>query len=831
MANYLFLFITAVSFVAVNAVDDSFNILIIPSIRECYNKSYLLTRDNRLPHNMITLIEILRKIEDSPGSTMRTLTALSQALLHGFRQDGIKRLETTVTSNNVIPYAAKHEKFSRFVKLLRVIAGDAMTFPNNSISNIERCTLHFMLSDIVELEKRDDVNCNRNYDNAYRFPRSIDKKSQNIKEGENDDVEMLSPQEIQSMTNTKQDEDTGVDPNSFYPEYPPNHPAVAQYITEKHFSSCPVYNGVIKTRWGDVSAGPLIAAIAAGMQPQLISISQLMTDTNFGPEYFEGTPKINNKWFATLSGDLAAAFWLQAPKMFNQQPFVFGTNGKWNSSELPRWFFLDSNENIELTRPLLRGDIDGLIMALEFNIWSTEDKQRIRLSQVLDMYYSSRGSLNPPVRACNRKEMFAKLMPNTETLEEQTYSAMKIMKDLPSLTMDDNTLRNFSKMAVRQVVNDLATILKDDLSCADTDRQNDFSRTYVDLTIVLDTNWPFKYIQPILSKLLEGIEVMKYNSNFTLISGKSGNIMINSSNTILDLYNFNASNYEKFEKGFDMCRSIEIVERMLKEKLDREQYQRIGGGNMDAILFVPYVSSSEDDRIKECVNGIMQNMHLEIPDASVLFLTAGRKEMGTYYAKHEDVFVISSSPSSSNLYPIDSLISRLREFPRRLVNSKCGSRYNSQGQLERFVDSVEPRGTKFYRIHPNYFYTSDTTPKVIIEGLSYGQLTICESRQPLYSNSTKIDESKCPTINSNSRHVIELTCGDAGFIHHCQPYYISVRSNNSASTSYHCENCRFPDEVKYTISYENLICTSVANSLTTLPIIIILTIVSLFKFI
>lgn len=67
-----------------------------------------------------------------------------------------------------------------------------------------------------------------------------------------------------------------------------------------------------------------------------------------------------------------------------------------------------------------------------------------------------------------------------------------------------------------------------------------------------------------------------------------------------------------------MCRSIEIVERMLKEKLDREQYQRIGGGNMDAILFVPYVSSSEDDRIKECVNGIMQNMHLEIPGKNLI---------------------------------------------------------------------------------------------------------------------------------------------------------------------------------------------------------------------
>lgn len=95
-----------------------------------------------------------------------------------------------------------------------------------------------------------------------------------------------------------------------------------------------------------------------------------------------------------------------------------GANGKWNSSEMPRWFFLDSNEHLELTKPLLRGDIDGLIIANEIGSW-TDEKHKIRLSQVLDMFYSSRGSLDPLVRACNRQQLLAKLAPTTETLEDQ----------------------------------------------------------------------------------------------------------------------------------------------------------------------------------------------------------------------------------------------------------------------------------------------------------------------------------------------------------------------------------------------------------------------------
>lgn len=39
-----------------------------------------------------------------------------------------------------------------------------------------------------------------------------------------------------------------VDPNSFYPELPPNHPDIARLSELPPRSKCPVENGVIKTR-------------------------------------------------------------------------------------------------------------------------------------------------------------------------------------------------------------------------------------------------------------------------------------------------------------------------------------------------------------------------------------------------------------------------------------------------------------------------------------------------------------------------------------------------------------------------------------------------------
>jgi len=42
---------------------------------------------------------------------------------------------------------------------------------------------------------------------------------------------------------------------------------------------------------------------------------------------------------------------------------------------------------------------------------------------------------------------------------------------------------------------------------------------------------------------LENIKINPYNSQFTIINGHDGNIIINTTNSILDFYYFNITNY------------------------------------------------------------------------------------------------------------------------------------------------------------------------------------------------------------------------------------------------------------------------------------------------
>lgn len=65
-------------------------ISIAPWLQVCYRNRNLFERDNRLPMTPNILIEILRKIEDSPDYTLN-LQQFVSSLVHRFKQDGIVR--------------------------------------------------------------------------------------------------------------------------------------------------------------------------------------------------------------------------------------------------------------------------------------------------------------------------------------------------------------------------------------------------------------------------------------------------------------------------------------------------------------------------------------------------------------------------------------------------------------------------------------------------------------------------------------------------------------------------------------------------------------------
>lgn len=196
-------------------------------------------------------------------------------------------------------------------------------------------------------------------------------------------------------------------------------------------SACPVENGVLRSQWGAIAGGTVIAGIAAGLVQQQVTVRDLVADENrFGQLRQQShkfqrqtapTNVVDNRFAATLSGDVAEAVIRQVMLPSIQ----VGAAGAWNNTAVPRWYFLSQRERLEVTDAEIRGGIDGLTLALSINEWRNR-QQNIRLSQILDMYYSQRGvfGMTDPetsIRACNRRNNFPRIAP-IATLSQQSYA-------------------------------------------------------------------------------------------------------------------------------------------------------------------------------------------------------------------------------------------------------------------------------------------------------------------------------------------------------------------------------------------------------------------------
>lgn len=61
--------------------------------------------------------------------------------------------------------------------------------------------------------------------------------------------------------------------------------------------------------WGPVSAGPLIAGIAAGLQPEDVPLSEWFSEEkNTERKANLSKLSLNNKWIATIAGNKVSIF-------------------------------------------------------------------------------------------------------------------------------------------------------------------------------------------------------------------------------------------------------------------------------------------------------------------------------------------------------------------------------------------------------------------------------------------------------------------------------------------------------------------------------------------
>ncbi|CAL1290710.1 unnamed protein product [Larinioides sclopetarius] len=128
-----------------------------------------------------------------------------------------------------------------------------------------------------------------------------------------------------------------------------------------------------------------------------------------------------NRLYAVTLGDLVSHYVNKIYKENEQIAFV--SNGRWNDLSCPTSYALIENNGRYVTNSVLRGAIDGLIIGLKIEE-SPDTFQKLKLSQILSMYYGPTGLLDKTevlsksnIQWCEREKNFD----NIRTLREEIY--------------------------------------------------------------------------------------------------------------------------------------------------------------------------------------------------------------------------------------------------------------------------------------------------------------------------------------------------------------------------------------------------------------------------
>ncbi|XP_049877845.1 uncharacterized protein LOC126375043 [Pectinophora gossypiella] len=790
---------------------------VAPELRECYMDSNLVNRNNLPPTTIPVLIDIIRQIEDNPNVNV-DLRQLAVLLLHTYRQDGIEfhRPETLgITSANVLPYAPTFHSFHRHRLLLtRIIPNNLQVLANNTLSSALKCSLHHMLSTTVDARLRGDENtCNTL--SQYRTMRTA-REARHISE----DVEIL---DLSRMSNTDQ--------NGQINEYNPNDDVEYSNYgggrSERQLlgdSQCPILGGVVKTQWGAVSAGHVIAGIAGGAQSQQVPVIDLAKGSAVNYPNVQQT--VTSIFPATLSGDLAEAALIQGTDRGSSQVSI-GAAGGWNSTQATKHFVLQTRNNLEMTDPEIRGDVDGFVLGSSISaILGTYNS--LKLSQLLDMYYSPRnGVFSPDLRACNRIEL-ARTYISDQTLAAETYAfAAALDTNMPLRGTITGGLDQLVTSAVSSFQSYMTSNLND-MNCITTETTSNDFRSATNLYIVLDGSWQYLTIYPAISFLLDVIEVNKFGSSVTLLNAADASLVVNTTFSLAEFHSaYTAARHQSILTSVNLETVFTNVRTMMHAQLDHERNSNYVGGNSTVLLFLLNTGNLQNnERVWEQARILNET----VPDLRIQFATSTNQHDNLWNLvrnMHDDIMTISLGSSDNSIPLVMSPVrDRIQQVGRRIINPNCGSTYppDSQSGTRQFDDNVEPGYINFYSISPNYFYQNNDNRRVRIVRSSSGtgSLVVCHSRvvtQPRQNGTiVNVDENSvtCQTLASNGNIEISLrnACDGYSTINSCPFFYISVQSvATTTTTSAVCTGarCRFPYNIQYQVQIEEFGCFNGAS--------------------
>ncbi|CAH1153729.1 unnamed protein product [Phaedon cochleariae] len=697
-------------------------------IQSCYRSNFTII--SRPPLTMQLLIEIIKKIEvdDRNSVNMRLLVT---SMLHGVLFNGIRRTQKVSDDENIIPYRATAEEFYNYKVITDyLIPGQIELFPRDSLSVSQLCLLHSIISSTVDPSERGD-------------------------ESSTCDDRSSMPLEIGEL-------------GSITP------------------SSCPLQKGTVKTKWGSISVTHLITAIAAGLQRNPVPFSRVVqgiqkekeeertSDPRAAILPIASDAMADAIWVATLAGDMAKAILNQA----SGTP-VIGTAGFWNDTLLPRAFYLKSNA-WDLTEAGILAGIDGAILGSHVREW-LNILDSIRLSQILDMYYSERGiPFNFGYRANNRSISFNSLLDGVN-LTEQIIGSGKLLQAIGrfGVSMADEALEKFAGMAsshLKSVAGEIANKY-DRIEYLNGHQM----MAPIELIVILDGTFEDYRALQMIHSLSEAIHVSYHGSKLGIINGESGNWMVNVTGEVFQIFKDLNDPKDGWPEKLSLGRSLQTV---------ISYYQNQTYTNCSETKPKPYAQAvlvfSEQGRLSdldlETSRQSIGTIKAASPAARILYVTPREENSLKRLLQSNDFLLSKLSDDVASI--VHEVTSRLSDIPANIVKFYC------DGGRAEFEDYITPDVESFYEVHRGYIGRGAVGTKFV--NSNYGDLMICAFR------SNSVDERICKGLTVNE----ELSFDSKDF---CTPespcdvrFAVTANSSRIRCAEY---DCRYPDQIRMDIKY------------------------------
>ncbi|XP_076648482.1 uncharacterized protein LOC143356564 isoform X2 [Halictus rubicundus] len=735
-------------------------ITIPEQLKECYTANVAFNSSH--PLNLRVLIDIIQKLEKQSYRTMN-MRELSSSLLHRFKFDGVEYQKNIQVTDGVLPFRATGPQRVKQRLIEELIPGNAEDgiLPDDMLLSVERCMLHRAISNTI-----------------------------------------LQPDDLRKCRNESCKEDTETEKLS----------DTFNYSRQQ---------GVILTPYGTVAPGAIIGAIAASLQRQNVPLNQLINSlevpqlernsttvetstynekevdfvvprSEMSHELYmwyriltTSSTKLDNVWLTTVAGDLAEMAVYQGP--FKWQNMSLGATGYWNNTMRPTVYYLkSSHENFDATRAELLGGIDGLIIASNLQSW-IQDFSNLRLSQILDMYYSYEGiAFNMNIRACNRAQHFLHAVSNT-ILNEQTYAAAEMLIYRRSVAhVSPDALHRLVGYAIEKFYSYTENHLFPEVACQEVDSPR------LEALIVFDGAWSIEYTRDFLAVLTQNLDVSMYGSKMGIIHGRSGEWLLNVTNSpslVFDtLNNFTEASWPA---QLNYTRVLETIFDHLNKTWENNRKLRTTGSLGQAVvLLIPLGNVPNND--KQSAMNILKQIRDSHPDVHFLYCTS-RSNVNLFKP-----FILSAEDHLIRDSNVDAITRRLRTVPRIIRPILVPVSNDSRNITPWYEDYISPSKSITYRLHSQWKRNIKKIP-ISIHTFGYGAMKVCSWVQ---FRPSERQNYYCTELAGHMEITLpnDLKC-DSSIP--CPHMYFRIQN---VTSSYKCAeiDCRTPDQVRYIIRTRNV---------------------------